>query len=298
MVHLFLLVQIIQLLLGKLENHTLNTGASYQLEWCFTRVDNFASGGCECTQVDNIDVSYTGVTTAAKSVEAHAVDGGADITITEGSGASSYLIVRGTSEISFTPTDTTAYPLGSVGGGEEVVYNGASNTFSDTGLTNGQEYHYAIFAADGSNNYTVPTTTSVISSVAPVSTFSAEKDDGAIDLSWAIEAGSVSGYLLVRQQGSEVSFTPTDGVVYSVSSQTGGDVIYRGTSTSLRDSGLTNGERYFYSIWTYNGSNEYSKVVATADQLPEAYPSASYGGATWYLGRGSKAVQTFAQLKV
>jgi hypothetical protein len=82
--------------------------------------------------------------------------------------ASGYLVVRNIGGApTFTPTDGTAYTAGSQTGGE-IVYAGALTSFTESSVTNDQNYHYSIYAfngSDGSINYltTSPLTGTAVS---------------------------------------------------------------------------------------------------------------------------------------
>jgi hypothetical protein len=74
--------------------------------------------------------------------------------------ATGYLVVRSISSApTFTPTDGSAYTPGSQTGGE-IVYSGALTSFTESSVTNDQNYHYAIYAFNGSGSTTNYFTTS------------------------------------------------------------------------------------------------------------------------------------------
>ncbi len=77
--------------------------------------------------------------------------------------------------------------------------------------------------------------------------------DTAINLSWTNPAvGDFEGVTAVRKVGSYPS-SPTDGTV-----------IYDGTGSSYSDSGLTNGTTYYYSVYAYDTTHNFSAVSQVA----------------------------------
>jgi hypothetical protein len=63
------------------------------------------------------------------------------------------LVLRDTAAISERPAEGVTYTAGSLIGTSVVRYSGALQTFTDTGLTNGTEYYYTVFARDASGNW-------------------------------------------------------------------------------------------------------------------------------------------------
>lgn len=73
-------------------------------------------------------------------------------------GVSSYLlIVPEGAAVTFTPSDTISYSAGSQGF-DTIIYTGASNFYSHTGLSGESIYHYAIYSVNANNYYSAVTT--------------------------------------------------------------------------------------------------------------------------------------------
>ena len=68
----------------------------------------------------------------------------------------------------------------------------------------------------------------------PSNLLSTDVSSTEIDISWDSEADATS-YLLIVNEDFPVTFVPTDGVTYGISSQTGGSIIYVGSATSQPD---------------------------------------------------------------
>ena len=84
-----------------------------------------------------------------------------DLTWTNGDGAERIVIARSGNAVNQAPADGNQYNASSVFGsgdnlglGNFVVYAGSGNSFSVTGLTGGQTYHFAVFEYNGSGGGT------------------------------------------------------------------------------------------------------------------------------------------------
>ena len=175
---------------------------------------------------------------------------------------SGYLAVRSTSVTPvFVPVDGTTYSVG-IQGSEFISFIGAGNLFAETGLSTNTRYYYAIYAFNGSGatiNYrsTSPLTGDqltllVAPTVQPTNiTFNAVTSS-AMTVGFTAAAG-VSGYVVVRSSGASPTFIPQNNVSYSIGTQTGGEIVSVGTSTSgISNSGLAASTEYFYRVFSYN----------------------------------------------
>jgi hypothetical protein len=175
---------------------------------------------------------------------------------------SGYLAVRSTSATPvFVPVDGTTYSAGTQGS-EFISFIGAGNLFAETGLSTNTRYYYAIYAFNGSGatiNYrsTSPLTGDqltllVAPTVQPTNiTFNAVTSS-AMTVGFTAAAG-VSGYVVVRSSGASPTFVPQNNVSYTIGTQTGGEIVSVGTSTSgISNSGLAASTEYFYRVFSYN----------------------------------------------
>jgi len=268
------------------ESHTLNAGVAYIAKWCFS--DNVAGAGvgCDCVRLDAVKVetnisAFTAPTNITLEPDYEKID----LVIGAAEGAAGYLVVRNTSPVTFRPVDGTTY-TGAVSGGM-VIYSGISTVISDTSLTNSTDYHYSIWAYDASNNYSVAMSDSTKAGVADVQNLLVSASNTALDLSWNIDDGNVTSYLVVRSTGSPPTFSPTDSNSYSIGSVAGGEIVYAGSSPGFQDTGLTNNVTYYYKVWSRNSFNQYSAVEASSSGTPASCPGNFNNGACWITTPGN-----------
>ncbi|MBN8568645.1 MAG: T9SS type A sorting domain-containing protein [Ignavibacteria bacterium] len=139
---------------GTVVNST-HTGSS------LTFMGGYWSGSTGATQTaffDNASVTVTepAPTTQASNITfANVGDNQMDVNWTNGNGANRVVIVNTSSSFT-TPTDGTSPSADASwnNAGEQVVYNGSSNTVTVTGLTAGTTYHYKVFEYSGTGSVT------------------------------------------------------------------------------------------------------------------------------------------------
>tara|TARA_R110001592_G_scaffold230287_1_gene487104 strand:- start:984 stop:3404 length:2421 start_codon:yes stop_codon:yes gene_type:complete len=210
---------------------------------------------------------------------------------TSGNG-SNRIVVASSSPISGTPTDQTNYTANSTFGsgstiaaGEFVVYNGAGNNISVTGLTVSTTYYFAVFEYNGTsancteNYYTSSvltgnetTITSIPSANASAYNFSLIGCNG-LTLDWTSPLGN-EGSLVVIKAGSDVTTDPSDGTTYTANNTFGSGtdigtneyVVYSGSGTSVSINGLSASTTYFVNIFEYNGTGSCIKY-RTSDEV-------------------------------
>ncbi|MDQ3235114.1 MAG: hypothetical protein M3Q07_25165, partial [Pseudobdellovibrionaceae bacterium] len=143
-----------------------------------------------------------------------------------------------------------------------------------------------------SNNYSMPlTTTSVpIAATAPTS-LAITATNQQLALSWASGGGTNAGYVVVRNSGAGVTFTPVNGTSYSVGAVTGGQVVKNGTTLSNTDTGLTNGTTYYYKVWSYDSNQIYTASASTSG-APINCTGTSYDKSCWFRGTSGNSCQT------
>ena len=101
----------------------------------------------------------------------------------------------------------------------------------------------------------------------PVRELSALPDSNRVVLAWTNPSGN-AGVRVLRKAGS-VPFDPWDGIL-----------VYDGPATNVTDDGLINGTIYYYSVFAYDSSRNYSNKVwasAVPADATAAVPSAPTG---------------------
>jgi fibronectin type 3 domain-containing protein len=146
-------------------------------------------------------------------------------------------------------------------GGETVFASVNGTTYKDIGLVNGVRYYYRVSAVNavGEGQKSSEVSATPMAVLAPPNSITVSPSDSSILLSWnppANTGGSnVSSYRIYRGT--------SEGTLLFLASV---------TNTSYQDTGLTNGEMYYYKISTVNSVNEgtQSPLVST---IPFTYPS-------------------------
>ena len=138
-----------------------------------------------------------------------------------------------------------------------------TNSFTDSGLTNGVTYYYVVTAVDTSNNESPDSNqaSATPDGTLPDSTppgqptgLGASAGDGQVGLSWNANGDSdLAGYDVYRGTSSGGPYTRLNGTLL--------------TGTSYTDTGVTNGTAYFYVVTAVdlsgNNSTDSAEVSAT-----------------------------------
>ena len=114
---------------------------------------------------------------------------------------------------------------------------------------------------------------------APTS-FSANSSASQIDLSWVEDSGA-SGYLIARST-TTMSWTPTPGTSYKAGDTSGsGAIIANATGKTYTDTGLNSGVTYYYAIYAFDASHNYSSAATTgAETHPQPVSNLSLSEST------------------
>jgi photosystem II stability/assembly factor-like uncharacterized protein len=152
------------------------------------------------------------------------------------------------------------------------AYNNLSVTgtsFNVSGLTSGTTYEVRVRAENTSG-------TSDHSVTVAVQTLPDEPVDQAHGLVFSgfstssimltfDPAVGAAGYIVLRKVGSATASSPADAVTYNLGAVLGdAAVAYVGSATTFSDGGLEPGVKYFYSIFSYNGSGVHTNYLSTA----------------------------------
>ena len=157
---------------------------------------------------------------------------------------------------------TTHYPLNREDGTK--IYEGAGESKSHTGLTNGTRYYYSGFTVDDVGNWSDAAHTSAVAGLGaeewaddtpppPVSYFNAEGEHSKVILTWLNPHIADFDKVVIRR--SSTSFPPTP---------TSGTSIYSGTAETTSDTNVTNGKKYYYSAFVRNTAGRYSSGAYAA----------------------------------
>jgi hypothetical protein len=146
---------------------------------------------------------------------------------------------------------TGGYSTGPADG--TLVYQGTQQSYLDTGVANGTEYFYTIYAYDAVPNYSAgadasatPTATDTTPPGA-ATTLVAVAGDAVVQLTWTNpNDADWSGTRIVRRTGQNPT-GPNDGTLVS-------DSLVDNTL----DTGLTNGTKYYYGAFAHDASLNYA----------------------------------------
>jgi len=135
-----------------------------------------------------------------------------------------------------------------------IVYDGSGEAATDTGLTNGETYYYAGFVYDEVPNYSTAATVvgepKDTTPPAAISAFTATPGDGQVALTWNNpSAADLAGVIILRKTGSFPA------------NHNDGAVVHNGPGEAATDTGLTNGETYYYAGFAYDEVPNYSAAA-------------------------------------
>lgn len=184
-----------------------------------------------------------------------------------GNGNGVMVVARANSAVDALPTDGTSYTANNVfgsgteiGSGNFVVYVGSGTSVNITGLHPAVKYYFAIYEKNTGPIFNMsPLTGNVLtSSIYPSiqASYLAAKSIGAdyIDLSWT--RGNGSSVIIVAKEGTLGDAIPLDGNTVTANAKfgngtelnSGNYVVYNGTGTSVRVTGLNKNTPYTFEI--------------------------------------------------
>ncbi len=131
----------------------------------------------------------------------------------------------------------------------QVATVGASaTTYSDTGLTDGTTYYYEVQASNASTTSSFSNIAGAATDLAaPTNLNASSVSTSEIDLSWTDNSATATQYIIQRS---------TDGDTYSQIATVGSTV------TSYPNTGLNEGQTYYYLVAAGNGSGGTSNSVS------------------------------------
>ena len=237
-------------------------------------------------------------TTAASAITFSGVGcNGMTLTWTNGNGADRIVVAYPTAVYTAPSSGTTyianaAYGSGTALGAGYVVYSGASNTVTVSGLTENTTYYYAVYEYNGNSCYLTagaPTanksTTGPPTTAASAITFSGVGCNG-MTLNWTNGNGTdriVVAYPTAVYTAPALGTTYTANTAYASGSSIGaGYVVYNGTGNSVTISGLSENTTYYFAVFEYNCTSTYLTAgPPTASQATTGAPTTSASAITF-----------------
>jgi ELWxxDGT repeat protein len=184
------------------------------------------------------------------------------------------------------PADGVAYVVDDDIGSSTVVHDGSIASFSESALTPGTTYHYAVMSYNGfgeTRNYLVDGAAagSIVTPAAeptaqPTSFNFTDRTTTSLSFTFSAAAGTPTGYLIIRSSGAAPTAVPTDGEEYTAGGSIGADVVVQvGSSTSVVDDNfgdeLVEDTRYYYAIYSYNGTTGTYNYLTTSPLQNNAF---------------------------
>jgi len=134
-----------------------------------------------------------------------------------------------------------------------------------TGLAPGTAYHLEMRSTDArgtvvrSGDLTFTTNGADIAAPADPAAFTANPGDGSVSLAWQNPVGTDFAGVRIERSGADYPKTPGDGTK-----------IFEGAATAYVDAGLKNGATYYYTIWSFDASLNYSSGALASAEPAEA----------------------------
>lgn len=183
--------------------------------------------------------------------------------------ASGYLVVYSTSSnLSSLPVNGTNYLVGSALGNAYVLSNGATTSFSLTGLNANTVYYIFVFAYNNTNCSGGPayTPTALSGSFSTISENCSSPLNQPTNLTFinttstsitgAFTANLSDGYLVLYSMSPTLTVNPVNGTNYIVGDILGNGVVVKSDSnTTFATAGLTPSTTYYIFVFGYNNTN-------------------------------------------
>ena len=215
--------------------------------------------------------------------------------------------------------NTTPYDVEDALGGGTVISRSNSTAFTRSALANSTKYYVFVFSINSTcsggplYNTTLPLTDSFTTSAPPVCTAPASapgslslfSTNSSINGSFA-DATGADGYLVVRSSISNLSFTPVDGITYTVGQAVGtasaGTVVSFAGGSTFTSAGLTASTLYYFyvyaaSTFSCTGGPLYNILVSSAAATTTAAASTGEPPGYYNLATGKTCAPLKTALK-
>jgi hypothetical protein len=141
----------------------------------------------------------------------------------------------------------------------KLVYSGSGTNVTVTGLTSGLNYTFSAFTYKNtvSTKWSSGTSVSQTITLPDVTLANASAENEQINIGWTNPVAGCYDEIMVVANTGAVSFTPTgDGTAYTAnpSYTSSNQVVYKGLSTGLVVTNLTNGTNYCFRIFVRKGT--------------------------------------------
>ncbi len=198
----------------------------------------------------------------------------------------SVIITYNTTNNFANPTDQQQYIVGNqiAPGQGTVLYKGNGTSFSHTGLLVNTQYFYQAWSYNGGHFYSVPLAVNGTTSppTDPTAFTATASGTSIINLAWQLNA---AGNNVILAYNTTASFgTPVTGTNYPVGNTIGGagtgTVILNSNGTSFSHTSLNSNTIYYYKIWSYDASYNYSLGTTAQDTTGGLVDPASFTATT------------------
>jgi len=199
---------------------------------------------------------------ASPSITVTPKNQGAEIGITYAGGADiARVVVRRSTGTP--PASTTA---------GEAVYDGAETALvTDPSIPLGVTYWYSVFVCNSGNVCSDGVFDSALRLVSNASGLFAAPDNGKLSVSWSNPSGNSANDFAFATARLVRSNTALACASIGIND---GDLQVEGNFSSYSDTGLTNGQTYYYKIFVKNSYGEYSSGVCTSGTPVSVEPEA------------------------